>query len=216
MDAPIADALARAAAMGEIAVQVAAYLGPELIVDAWTGLADPSARRPADGDTLFPVFSVTKAATAVALHVQAERGLVDYDAPVARYWPEYAAKGKDAITVRHLLTHRSGVPQMPADVTAERLGDWDWMVGQLAAVELVFPPGTGGHRDSPVTANSSQAGKHAGGVSADSLEDGRQALAAADAHRLKAVAGLAAVKLPQHRGEDAAAGGADRVAERDA
>jgi CubicO group peptidase (beta-lactamase class C family) len=77
-----------------MAIQVAAYLGLELIVDAWTGLADPSARRPADGDSLFPVFSVTKAVTAVALHVQAERGVVDYDAPVARYWPEYAAKAR--------------------------------------------------------------------------------------------------------------------------
>ncbi len=143
MDARIAAGLDRAAAMGETAVQVAAYLGPALIVDAWTGTADPSTGRLADGDTLFPVFSVTKAVTAVALHVQAERGLVDYDAPVARYWPEYGANGKDRITVRHLLTHRSGVPQMPAGVTAERLGDWDWMVGQLAAAEPVFPPGTG-------------------------------------------------------------------------
>ena len=115
-------------------VQVCVYLGDEQIVDAAIGAAD--------GDTLFPIFSVSKAVTAIALHLQAERGLCDYDAPVARYWPEYAAHGKEGVTVRQVLTHRAGVPQVPADVTPELLTDWDWMVTRLAEAEPLYAPGT--------------------------------------------------------------------------
>src|SRR5260370_21101664 len=85
---------------GEIGLQVAAYLNGELAVDVWGGLADEAMGRRVDGDTLFPVFSVTKAVTATALHIQAERGLIDYDKPIAAYWPEFAAQGKDKATVR--------------------------------------------------------------------------------------------------------------------
>src|SRR5882672_5109967 len=98
---------------GEIGLQVAAYVDGELVVDVWGGLADETTGRTVDGDTLFPVFSVTKAVTATALHIQAERGLVDYDTPIAHYWPEFGAHGKDKGTVRDALTHRIGIPQMP-------------------------------------------------------------------------------------------------------
>jgi len=64
---------------GEIGVQVAAYLKGELVVDVWGGLADETTGQAVNADTLFPVFSVTKAVTATALHMQAERGLIDYD-----------------------------------------------------------------------------------------------------------------------------------------
>src|SRR5712692_5001381 len=111
---------------GEIGLQVAAYVDGALVVDVWGGLADETTGREVDGDTLFPVFSVTKAVTATALHLQAERGLVSYDEPIATYWPEFAASGKEAATVRHALSHRLGVPQLPADVTPASLGDWDW------------------------------------------------------------------------------------------
>ena len=67
----------------EIGLQVAAYLGEELVIDAWGGLADPSTGRRVDGDTLFNMYSVTKAVAATALHVQADRGLIDYEAPIA-------------------------------------------------------------------------------------------------------------------------------------
>jgi CubicO group peptidase (beta-lactamase class C family) len=115
-------------------VQVAAYLGDELIVDASIGLETPEA--------VFPVFSVSKAVTALAVHIQAERGLIEYETPIAHYWPEYASNGKDAITLRQVLSHRAGVPQMPADVTPERLGDWEWITHRLAALEPLYAPGT--------------------------------------------------------------------------
>ncbi|MBK5010954.1 serine hydrolase [Pseudomonas sp. S60] len=127
---------------GEVGVQVAAYLDGKLVVDAWSGSADPASGRPVDGDTLFNVYSVTKAVAATALHVLAERGYIDYDAPVSRYWPEYAANGKAATTVRHVLTHRAGVPQMPADVTPERLCDWTWMTQAIANLEPLAEPGS--------------------------------------------------------------------------
>ena len=126
---------------GELGVQVTAYLHGELVVDAWTGTADKAGQVPVDGSTLFPAFSVTKGITATALHLQAERGLVDYAAPVVEYWPEYGQNGKDRTTVRDVLSHRSGAPQMPADVTTERMADWDWMVTALAAETPLFPPG---------------------------------------------------------------------------
>jgi CubicO group peptidase (beta-lactamase class C family) len=142
VDSRIEDALARAVELGEEGIQVAAFLGDELIVDAWAGSADPPNGRAVDGETLFPVFSVTKGYTAVALHVLAERGLIDYDAPVAKYWPEFAANGKGATTVRHVLMHRSGIPMMPVGVTPELMCDWDWMVREIANLTPVFEPGT--------------------------------------------------------------------------
>jgi CubicO group peptidase (beta-lactamase class C family) len=127
---------------GEIGLQVAAYLNGELAVDVWGGLADETTARRGDGDTLFPVFSVTKAVTATALHIQAERGLIDYDKPIAHYWPEFAAQGKDKATVRDALTHRTGIPLMPEGVSPEQMCDFDWMVDRLAKMKPVFVPGT--------------------------------------------------------------------------
>ena len=126
----------------ETGVQVAAYLNGELVIDTWGGLADEKTGRKVDGNTLFNVYSVTKAVAAVALHLQADRGLIEYDAPVARYWPEYGANGKGGTTVRHVLTHRACVPQMPAGVTPERMCDWDWMVRAIAALEPLAVPGS--------------------------------------------------------------------------
>jgi CubicO group peptidase (beta-lactamase class C family) len=141
-DPRIEAALRECLAKGEIGVQVAAWVGSRQVLEGWAGEADLETGRPVDGDTLFPVFSVTKAITATALHIQAERGLVDYDASVAQYWPEFAASGKGAITVEQILTHRSGVPQMPKGSAPERLCDWDWITGELAGLEPMVEPGT--------------------------------------------------------------------------
>jgi len=126
----------------ESGIQVAAYVEDTLIVDAYAGWADVEARIGVDGTTLFNVYSVTKAVAATALHLQAERGLIDYAAPLARYWPEFASNGKADITVHHVLTHRSGVFAMPPQVTPERMSDWDWMVREIAAARPAFPAGT--------------------------------------------------------------------------
>ncbi len=125
----------------EIGVQVAAYLDGELVIDVAAGIADPATSRPVEPDTLFHVFSVTKGVLVTALHIQAERGLLELNDPVIRYWPDYGANGKAATTVRQVLQHRSGLPQMPPEVTPEQMCDWEWMVAQLAAMAPLVPPG---------------------------------------------------------------------------
>jgi len=126
----------------EVGLQVAVYHENDLVVDAWGGIADETTGRPVDGETLFPVFSVVKAVTATALHIQAERGLLAYDQPNARYWPEFAAEGKAHATIRDALSHRLGIPQMPAGVTPELMSNYEWMVDQLAKMKPRFAPGT--------------------------------------------------------------------------
>ena len=131
----------------ELGLQVVAYLDGELVVDVWAGLADPDDQRPMTAETICTVFSATKAVAATALHVQAERGLIEYTAPIATYWPEFAAYGKGEATVLDALTHRTGVPQMPEGVTAEDMCVWDGMVESIAALEPLWEPGkkTGYH-----------------------------------------------------------------------
>lgn len=125
----------------EEAVHVVAYHRGQQVLNVWDGLADPASGKPATEDTLYNVYSVTKAVAATALHIQAEKGLVDYDAPIADYWPEFAQNGKEAATVRHALTHRAGVPLMPEGVTPEQMCDAAWMAGQIAAMEPLERPG---------------------------------------------------------------------------
>lgn len=125
----------------EIGVQVAAYLRGELVIDAWGGVADQETGRPVDGNTLFNVFSVTKAIPSTAIHIQAERGLLDYDAPIADYWPAWGCNGKQRATVRDALTHRTGTPQMPEGVTPEDMCNWDKMVDAIASLEPLLPVG---------------------------------------------------------------------------
>ena len=126
---------------GEIGLQVAAYLDGEMVISAWGGLADETAGREVDENTLFQTFSMAKPVTATALHIQAERSLVDYDRPVAYYWPEFAAQGKGEVTVRDAVTHRLGIPLMPDGVTPELMCDYGWMVRQLAEMKPAVPPG---------------------------------------------------------------------------
>lgn len=127
---------------GEIGLQVCAYLDGEKVIDAWAGVADETTGAKVDAETLFPIFSVTKAIAAVALHIQAERGLIDYSRPVAHYWPEFGAHGKDKGTVYDALVHRLGVPTMPIGVTPELACDWQWMVERIADMRPIFEPGT--------------------------------------------------------------------------
>ena len=126
----------------EIGLQVAAYVNGELAVDAWSGVANQATGQPVDGDTLFTSWSTTKGFVATCLHILADRGRVDYDAPIARYWPEFGAHGKEAATVRDALTHRAGVPQMPDDATPEMMTDWEAMCAAIASLAPLWQPGT--------------------------------------------------------------------------
>ncbi len=141
-NALVQQAVDKAIAAGdELGVQVCAYHGNRKFVDVAAGHADPARSRAVDHDTLFNIWSVSKAITATLLHLQAERGLIDYDAPIADYWPDFGAKGKGGITVRHALMHRSGLPQMPEGMSPERIIDWDWMTAAIADLEPMAAPG---------------------------------------------------------------------------
>lgn len=125
----------------ETGLQVAAYVDEELVVDAWAGSADPATGREVDGDTLFHVFSAGKGVTATAVHVLAERGVLAYDTPIAEYWPEFGAGGKERITVRHALTHSAGVPHLSEGTSLLDLCDWDQMCETVAALVPIWEPG---------------------------------------------------------------------------
>ncbi|UQX02125.1 serine hydrolase domain-containing protein [Streptomyces sp. RerS4] len=127
------DALVASGAEG--GVQVAAYLHGRPLVEAYAGVPGP--------DTLIHGFSTGKGCTATLVHVLAARGLIDYDAPIARYWPRFGAHGKAGITVRHALTHSAGIPHLPRSVTAAELCDWEHMCGVVAGLRPLWEPGAG-------------------------------------------------------------------------
>lgn len=126
----------------ERGLQVAAYFDGALVLDAWAGVADASTGRPVDGESLFVAFSCGKGVLATAVHLLAERGQLDYDATVGSYWPEFANRGKEAITVRQVLTHTAGIPQLPPDTTPEDLCDWDRMCAGISLLSPLWKPGT--------------------------------------------------------------------------
>lgn len=126
----------------QLGFQVAAYLDGELVVDAWAGVAERATGRPVDGDTLFTVWSVGKGVVATCAHLLAERGQLDYDAPVAAYWPAFGARGKERVTVRDALTHRAAVPQLPPGTAVADFADWEGMCAAVAAQAPLWAPGT--------------------------------------------------------------------------
>src|ERR671911_2996140 len=126
----------------ERGVQVAVYRNGEQVVDVAAGVADPATGRPVDPGTVFYNYSIGKAGTSTVVHLLAERGLFGYDTPVAELWPEFAANGKQAVTVGQVLDHTAGVPGIPLDTTVEDLCDWDRICAAIAAAELWWEPGT--------------------------------------------------------------------------
>ena len=126
---------------------VCVYHHGECVVDLWGGVRDV-AGTPWTRETMAPSFSTTKGVASTLVHVLVDRGQLDYDAPVARYWPEFAQAGKAGVTVRHVLTHRSGLYHIRQMVDrAERMLDWDYMVHAIERTPPIHPPGlrTGYH-----------------------------------------------------------------------
>jgi CubicO group peptidase (beta-lactamase class C family) len=120
---------------------VAVYYRGELVVDLWGG--SRAGDQPWQQDTLAMCFSTTKGVISTALHLLADRGQIEYDAPVAAYWPQFAQGGKERITVRHVLTHSAGLHRIRTLVDhAERMLDWEYMVTALERAEPAYEPGT--------------------------------------------------------------------------
>ncbi len=126
---------------------VCVYHRGECVVDLWGGVRDQR-NRPWRSDTMAPSFSTTKGIASTLLHIMVDRGLLEYEDPVARYWPEFGQAGKERITVRHVLAHQSGLYHIRQMIDrAERMLDWDYMVRAIECAEPVHPPGarTGYH-----------------------------------------------------------------------
>ncbi|MDR7275094.1 serine hydrolase domain-containing protein [Catenuloplanes atrovinosus] len=136
----VAEAFAANLAL-EAGAAVAVYRHGEPVVDLWGGVADPGTGRPWRRDTLQVVYSTTKALPSACACLLAERGVLDLDAPVAAYWPEFAAGGKDRIPVRWLLTHQAGLSALPRMPLAD-LYAWHPVIERLAAAVPEWEPGT--------------------------------------------------------------------------
>ena len=140
---PVRDAFAANFEKGvESGASVAVTRDGEFVVDLWAGEADPTGR-PWQEDTIVNVYSTTKTMAAISVLVLADRGLVDLQAPVARYWPEFAQNGKENVTVAHVMSHSAGLSGFePVLESIDLLYDWDACVERLAAMAPWWEPGT--------------------------------------------------------------------------
>jgi CubicO group peptidase (beta-lactamase class C family) len=127
---------------GEAGASVCVAVEGRVVVDLWGGIANRRTDQPWERDTLVVVWSCTKGAVALCAHILRSRGLLDLDAPVARYWPEFAREGKDAIAVRRLLDHQAGLAAIRRPLRPGGLYDWGYMTEMLAAEAPFWEPGT--------------------------------------------------------------------------
>jgi CubicO group peptidase (beta-lactamase class C family) len=139
----VADALARSIDDGvDVGGSVAVVIDGEMVADFWGGFADEGRTRPWEQDTIVNVWSTTKTMSALTALVLVDRGLLDLDAPVAQYWPEFAANGKEGVLVKHVLSHTSGVSGWAQPVTQDDVYDQDRSAEIMAAQHPWWEPGT--------------------------------------------------------------------------
>jgi CubicO group peptidase (beta-lactamase class C family) len=133
---------AREGAYREVGASFAAFHKGRCVVDLWGGFRDRASTIPWTQDTLINVWSSTKGVTALAAAILVDRGLLDYGDKVSKHWPEFAANGKENVTVAQLLSHQAGLPGFVEPTTLEDLFDWDGCVAKLARQKPAWPPGT--------------------------------------------------------------------------
>jgi CubicO group peptidase (beta-lactamase class C family) len=127
----------------EIGAAVSFVLDGESVVDLWGGHCDDARTREWERDTLVNVFSTTKGMTAICAHQLIEQDLLDLDTPVAKYWPEFAAAGKQDLLVRWLLSHKAGLCAIRTPLPEDSLYNWNRMCAALAEQEPWWTPGDG-------------------------------------------------------------------------
>ncbi|HXJ49081.1 MAG TPA: serine hydrolase domain-containing protein, partial [Candidatus Acidoferrum sp.] len=127
---------------GEVGAACCVYLRGKQIVDLWGGVTAPGGSEPYTADTLQMVWSTTKGVVAIAAHMLAQEGKLDFDAPVVEYWPEFAAEGKADIPVRWLFCHKSGLAAIDRPLGLADLIAWTPCVDALAAQRPYWEPGT--------------------------------------------------------------------------
>jgi CubicO group peptidase (beta-lactamase class C family) len=140
----VRDALATSLDKDDVGASVAVYVDGEPVVDIWGGYADEERARPWERDTITTVWSTTKTMTALCALILADRGEIDLDAPVAKYWPEFAAAGKEKLLLRQVLGHTAGLPVWDKALTVEQLYDPPTVTALLAEQAPSTEPGTVG------------------------------------------------------------------------
>jgi CubicO group peptidase (beta-lactamase class C family) len=126
----------------ELGAGFAAVRDGHVMADLWGGWSDRARTRPWTRETIVPVFSTTKGVSALVLALLAERGLIDYEAPVAALWPEFAAEGKDTVTIAQTLAHQAGVPGFPQRISPELWLDPPACAAAIATLAPLWPPGS--------------------------------------------------------------------------
>ena len=127
---------------GELGAAVCAYVRGEQVVDLWGGIRDKVTREPWEEDTMVLVYSTTKGLAAMTLALAHSRGWLDYDERVSAYWPQFAQRGKERITVRQLLAHQAGLYALDEPPTRELLGQFGRLADVLARQQPAWKPGT--------------------------------------------------------------------------
>jgi len=127
---------------GEVGASVCVKVAGETVVDLWGGSADPASNKPWEENTITHVWSCTKGATALCAHMLVSQGLLDLEAPVVRYWPEFGQAGKESIPVKMLLNHQSGVAAISEPIPPGALYDWEFMVRALEKQAPFWKPGS--------------------------------------------------------------------------
>jgi len=139
----VADTLSASLDSGDdVGASVAVLVDGEPVVDIWGGFADEQRTVPWESDTLTNVWSTTKTMTFLCALMLADRGLLDFHAPVAEYWPEFAAGGKASVEVRHVMGHTAGLAGWTEPLRPEELADWERCTSLLAAQEPWWEPGS--------------------------------------------------------------------------
>jgi CubicO group peptidase (beta-lactamase class C family) len=127
---------------GDKGASLGVYVGGEAKVDLWGGVADLGTGRPWTADTVSIIYSATKGATAILAWLLAQHGVLDFDAPVTRYWPEFGGGGKASVPVRYLFTHQVGLPYLDQNLTREEILEGSRIVEVLEQEAPVWEPGT--------------------------------------------------------------------------
>jgi CubicO group peptidase (beta-lactamase class C family) len=139
----VRDALADNLEQGlDVGASAAVVIDGQPVVDIWGGFTDEAKTKPWERDTIINVWSTTKTMAALSALILADRGELDLHAPVARYWPEFKAGGKESVEVRHLLSHNAGLSGWQEPMAPEDLYDWEKAISALAAQEPWWEPGT--------------------------------------------------------------------------
>ncbi len=127
---------------GDVGASVCVYKDGEAVVDLWAGVADAVTGTDWQADTLVTVFSISKGVTAIAANLLMQRGDLNPDAPVAHYWPEFAAESKSTISVATAMSHQAGLPRIDRPLSREEAIDWDTVVAAVAAQAPIWEPGS--------------------------------------------------------------------------